>query len=73
MQTLQQASGPLQSENGNSRPREIPLPAHIVARLAAEGVHSLADWRRLGRRRHQFFGITRRVVEQLDALVREVP
>lgn len=49
------------------------LPPHILERLAAEGVHSLADWRALGRRRFQLWGVTRRVVEQVDKLARGTP
>jgi len=47
-----------------------PLTAQLVARLAAENIHSLAAWRALGRRRTQIFGIVPSVVRQLDALAR---
>jgi hypothetical protein len=48
---------------------ELPLlPSPIIERLAAEGIDSLEAWRRLGRKRLRIFGITRRVVAQLDAL-----
>jgi hypothetical protein len=49
------------------------LPPTLVTRLAAEGVHSLEDWRALGRKRLQLFGITKRVIKQLDALARGTP
>jgi hypothetical protein len=52
--------------------RLAALPPHLIERLAAEGVHSLTDWRALGRRRHQVWGITRRMAAELDALAREV-
>lgn len=47
------------------------LPPHIVEQLHLEGVYSLADWRRLGRRRLRIFGITRRTVEELDTAARK--
>jgi hypothetical protein len=46
------------------------LSAAILERLAAEGVRTLEQWRALGRRRHELFGVTRRVAEQLDALAK---
>lgn len=46
------------------------LPPTILARLAAEGVATFADWRALGPRRHQLFGIVPSVVRQIDALAR---
>jgi hypothetical protein len=49
----------------------LKLPEQLVPRLAAEGVHSLTDWRRLGhRRKRSIFGITAAHVRQLDALAR---
>lgn len=51
-------------------PNLAELPPAIAARLAGEGVHSLADWRALGRKRLQIFGITKRVIKQLDELAR---
>ena len=47
------------------------IPARIVARLADAGVRSVADWRALGRRRMEIFGITRRWIDALDELARE--
>jgi hypothetical protein len=46
------------------------IPAAVLDRLAAEGVTTLEAWRALGSRRHQVWGVTRRVAEKLDALVR---
>ena len=46
------------------------LPDSLLERLRAEGVASLEEWVALGRRRRQIFGITRAVVEQLDALAK---
>ncbi len=50
----------------------LSLPDSIVERLRAEGINSLADWVALGRRRLAIFGVTRRMVTELDALAREV-
>jgi hypothetical protein len=47
------------------------IPARIIDRLADAGVHSLADWRRLGRKRHEIFGVTQRWAARLDDLARE--
>lgn len=58
----------------NTDARNIPadrIPARIMERLANAGVHSLEDWRRLGRRRREIFGVTTRWVEQLDELARK--
>jgi len=46
------------------------LPDSLLERLRAEGVATLEEWVALGRRRRQIFGITRAVVEQLDALAK---
>jgi hypothetical protein len=46
------------------------LPHALIERLRAEGVATLEEWVALGRRRRQIFGITRAVVDQLDALAR---
>lgn len=46
------------------------LPEPLRERLAGEGVFTLQDWKALGRRRHQLFGITSATVKQLDALAR---
>jgi hypothetical protein len=43
------------------------LPHTLTERLRAEGVATLEEWVALGRRRRQIFGITRAVVDQLDA------
>ena len=64
MQSLPQHTAP-----GNS-PSWAELPPRIRERLERDGINSAADWRRLGRRRHELFGIVPRVVEQLDDLAR---
>lgn len=63
----------------NARPQPQPdipedqIPARVLERLTAEGIRTLADWRRLTRRaRRSIFGITRATVEQLDELARTV-
>jgi hypothetical protein len=40
-------------------------------RLAGYGVRSLDEWRALGRKRLALFGVTSRMVAELDALERE--
>jgi hypothetical protein len=60
-------SGPQQPEN-----QLAALPPHILQTLHAEGIFSLSDWRRLGRKRFAIFGITARLAAQLDAAAREV-
>jgi len=59
---------------GHGPQPDAPIPetvsAAILKRLAAEGVRSLKDWQKLGPRRLVIFGITSRVVAQLDALAR---
>lgn len=60
----------------NTDARNIPadrIPARIIERLADAGVYSLDDWRHLGRRRREIFGVTPRWIEQLDALARRAP
>jgi hypothetical protein len=60
-------------------PRQIPrcgadaLPAAIVDRLEADGVHSLDDWIALGRRRFRIFGVTREMARRIDAVARRQP
>ena len=50
------------------------LPAALSARLAAEGISDLAQWRRLSRqRKRSIFGITRAMAAQLDELAQENP
>ncbi len=51
---------------------QLALPAHILRRLEGAGVISLEDWCALGHRRHQIWGVTRRTVERIDALARQV-
>ncbi|MGH2447222.1 MAG: hypothetical protein ACRDFS_01250 [Chloroflexota bacterium] len=60
-------------DNGNaSSLTHLNLRAHVVERLAAEGIHSLEDWRRLGKRRLQIFGLTTSIAKMLDAAARRV-
>jgi hypothetical protein len=55
-------------------PRSIhALAPHILERLAAEGVCTLADWRALGRRRFQLWGVTRAMAAQIDEIARGAP
>lgn len=60
----------LSSRGGGASIATYGLPDRIVERLEQHGVFTLADWGRLGRRRHQLFGITRAVVRQLDKLAK---
>jgi hypothetical protein len=62
---------------GNSAPAATApqpieaIPAKIRQRLAAEGIHSLAEWSRLShRRRGSIFGITVEHIRLLDALAK---
>jgi hypothetical protein len=50
---------------------KLSLPAHVLHLLHEEGVRDLDDWRRLGRRRLQIFGVTSRMVALLDAAATE--
>jgi len=50
----------------------LGLPTHVLDLLEHEGVTDLAAWRRLGRKRHQLFGITKAMCRQIDAMAREV-
>lgn len=46
----------------------------VRARLIAEGVNTLSEWRALGKRRFRVWGITRRMARELDAIsAREWP
>ena len=49
------------------------LDPGIRQRLAREGISTPAAWRALGRRRFQLWGVTRRVVAQLDELAQGAP
>lgn len=47
------------------------LPAEILQRLAAEGIWSAEDWRRLSRaKRRNIFGITRSMQRRIDGAAR---
>jgi hypothetical protein len=50
--------------------RWADIPETIHARLAREGVTSVADWLALGKRRFRVWGVTRSMVRELDALAR---
>ena len=50
-----------------------PLPEHVVSALAAAGVRSLRDWKRLtALKKRSIFGVVPRVVAQLDAHLDEL-
>ena len=61
--------------NGESEPTiaDSGLSAHLVDLLAREGVRTLADWRRLGKRRWSIFGVTTAVAKMLDAFAQRRP
>ena len=69
------APGSVLSKSGNERTIAWgALPGAIFARLAAEGVTTAHDWRRLSRqRRRSIFGVTAKMVAELDALARGAP
>jgi hypothetical protein len=69
----QRASAVFGSYASLSAARWPDLPLGIRRRLALERVRNVSDWLALGRRRHQLFGITPRVVAQLDELARGAP
>jgi len=50
----------------------LGLSAHVLETLADAGVSSLGDWKRLGPRRRQIFGITGRVIALLDRAANRV-
>jgi hypothetical protein len=45
------------------------LPSVLAERLCAAGILTAEDWRRLGVRRRQIFGITRKMCEEVDSAV----
>jgi len=53
-----------------SAPDLSALPPALIERLAGEGVFTLGDWRALGRRRRQIFGVTAAMCRELDRLAR---
>lgn len=63
---------PARSLPAQPNPWEM-LPPAILERLAAAGIRSAADWRALGRRRFQLWGVTRRAVRELDRIARGAP
>jgi hypothetical protein len=46
------------------------LPAAVLQRLAAEGITTVAQWRALGRRRREIFGLTARMVARVEAAMK---
>lgn len=46
------------------------VPPLLRDRLSRNGINSVTDWRALGRKRHLVFGVTSKMVRQLDALAR---
>ena len=56
--------------NSQSIPRDA-LPAHLFERLHTHNIHSLQDWRLLGRGRFKLWGITRAMVRVIDAAAKE--
>lgn len=44
----------------------LNLPARVVHTLELEGVRDLNDWRRLGKRRFELFGITTTTAKKID-------
>ncbi len=60
-------SGYIDNGDTPSIPQDA-LPAHVIERLRAEGISSLDQWRVLGPRRLQIFGITKAMVVRIDAL-----
>jgi hypothetical protein len=50
----------------NSTQFPVTLAPALINRLAAHGVRSLEDWRRLGRGRFRLWGVTRAMVHEID-------
>jgi hypothetical protein len=71
------ATAPGEEFSSGEAPRSIPadfIPARVITLLAAEGITTLEDWRRLTRRqRRGIFGVTASMIRQLDALARGAP
>lgn len=57
----------------NSTAFQATLAPALIERLAWHGIRSLKDWRRLGAQRRTIFGITSRMVAQLDDLAKAAP
>ena len=51
---------------------EVGLPAHVIACLEREGVHTLQDWKRLGKRRLRIFGVVPTTIDALDLAARDM-
>jgi hypothetical protein len=53
--------------------RIAELSPALAGRLAAEGIATLEQWRKLSRRqKHAIFGVTAAMVRLIDALAREL-
>ena len=50
-------------------PLPSELPATVLQRLGDQGVTTCDQWQALGRRRHGIFGITRRMIAEIDAAI----
>lgn len=59
--------------SGNNTGNAASIPPALAPRLAGYGIHSLEQWRQLGRLRFQLWGITRKTVAELDRLARGWP
>lgn len=59
-----------QINKGSRQSLPLELGEVILDRLRAEGIHDLHDWRQLGRRRMQIFGVTTSVAKKIDAAAR---
>lgn len=58
-------------KRGEATLTRLGLPRHVIGLLHDEGVDDLHDWRRLGKRRFQIFGITTKTAKVLDRAARE--
>jgi hypothetical protein len=54
--------------NGNAQSIADAAGPVIARRLAAENIHTLEQWVALGRRRYTIFGVTPRMVREIDEL-----
>ena len=49
------------------------LPGTLIERLARADITDFEQWRALGRRRRLIWGVTARMVDQVDAAARAAP
>ena len=59
--------------SGKDSGNAASIPPTIASRLAAYGIVNLEQWRALGRKRLELFGVTRTMCAQLDALAKVAP